>query len=103
MAAVVHEDYTSLSTIGDNLLQIPNVSLHVFPALTSLTKTWNVTPGDASEQDFYSCQGTSITRIIPSSLGGIIFWADGPVSAVGTYVGDIITTYTLLYRGMRND
>ena len=99
--AVVHEDYTALQSIGDLVREIPNVTYHPMPDTKPLVKTWHITPGDASEEEFYSSQGTTISRIIPASLGGILFWCDGPVGSTGTYVCDIILEWMLLYRGMR--
>lgn len=103
MSAVVHDDYTGLQLIGDQLLQIPNVKIHVLASFLPCTQVWHRTKGDASEEEFYSCQGTSLSPVLPSSLGGIVFWADGPVVAAGTYVCDIILEYHALFRGMRND
>jgi hypothetical protein len=103
MTAVVHDDYTNLQSIGDLIAQVPNVKLHCMANPKIITKVWHHTPQDSDENTFYNCGGTSIGPVIPTSLGGIIFWCDGPIAAAGTYVGDVISEYSLLYRGMRND
>jgi hypothetical protein len=102
-AGVAHEDLTSLQSLGDQVINIPNVKMHCMANPKPITKTWNITPGDADEETFYNAGGTSIGRIIPASLGGVFFWSDGPVTQAGVYVGDLYTEWHLLYRGMRND
>jgi hypothetical protein len=101
--SVRHDDYTSLQTIGDTLVQTPNVKVHCMADPKPITVTWHKTPGDAEEDIFYNAGGTSIGHIIPRDLGGVVFWSDGPVASAGTYIGDIYSEWSLLYRGMRND
>jgi hypothetical protein len=100
---VAHEDLTSLQSLADSVINIPNVAYHCMAEATPITKVWNITPGDADEETFYNAGGTSIGRIIPAQLGGVFFWSDGPVVQAGTYIGDVYTEWRLLYRGMRND
>jgi hypothetical protein len=100
---VAHEDLTTLQSLGDQVINIPNVKMHCMANPNMIKQVWHHTPSDSDEQTFYNAGGTSIARVIPSSLGGIFFWCDGPVSQAGVYVCDFVTEYTLLYRGMRND
>jgi hypothetical protein len=102
-ASVRHEDYTSFQSIGDSIIQAPNISVHSMASPGPITKVWHYTKGDAEEDNFYNAGGTSIGRIIPASLGGIAFWCDGPVAQVGSYIGDFLVEWHLMYRGMRND
>jgi hypothetical protein len=100
-AAVVHNDYTALQVLNDQLRQVSNAKFSCMAAPKPVTQVWRITPGDAEEENFYSCQGTSIAKLIPRSLGGVVFWCDGPVSAAATYIGDIVSEWQLTYRGSR--
>lgn len=56
----------------------------------------------ASESDSQETQMWPLTSgTIPTTLGGIYTYADGPVLGVGSFAGDMIITYKVLVRGRR--
>lgn len=62
------------------------------------TLKWVMNPQDSAETTFYSTTGTSLAHVIPSGLGGIYIYSDGPVGSAGTSVGTILTTWKLRVR-----
>lgn len=54
---------------------------------------WVADLGNSDEASFYPTTGNSLSHVIPAGLGGIYVYSDGPVSAAGTSVGTILTTW----------
>jgi hypothetical protein len=58
---------------------------------------------DALEQQFYKTGGSSVSLYpYPEDVGGIYLFADGPFSTVGNYLGSVVVTWLITFRGSRN-
>lgn len=59
---------------------------------------WQAEPWTAEEVTF---QPSDLSPDF-STLGGIVIYSDGPAASFNAYVGSIVFTYKLLYRGIRS-
>lgn len=78
-------------------VMVQNMATKMFsPCDTAVKQTkWVANLSDARENEFYSSAGTGLAHVIPSSLGGVQLWMDGPVTSAGSTVGTVVVTWKL--------
>lgn len=59
---------------------------------------WQAEPWTAEEVTFQPTENSPDFN----SLGGIVIYSDGPAASFNSYVGSVVFTYKLLYRGIRS-
>jgi hypothetical protein len=67
-----------------------------------MTCTWHRNPNEPKENEFYSTLGVPLGHIIPSDLGGVYLFIDGPISTAGYYMGHLFVTWDVTFKGLRS-
>lgn len=90
----LHDDLPAMS----NDIAACTIASRVFSNLEDKKKkvVWKMNIDDPGEAEYHRT-----ANYIPTSLGGICWYCNGPASSAGLYVGDIMLTYKVNFRGRR--